>query len=199
MENWKVAQTEEEMIQQLDINMSKEVTIHGKTFRKFISSVKIQKAIAKMAERINKDFKNEKPIFLSVLNGSFLFTADLLKKIKIECEVSFTKFSSYSGTQSTGQVSTLIGINENLKNRTVIILEDIVDSGNTLEKIIPELKKHQPKQIITATLFFKPNAYKKKIKLDYKGIDMPNDFLVGYGLDYDGLGRNLSDIYILKK
>ena len=152
-----------------------------------------------MAERINKDFKNEKPIFLSVLNGSFLFTADLLKKIKIECEVSFTKISSYSGTQSTGNVNTLIGISENLKDRTVIILEDIVDSGNTLEKIIPELKKQQPKQIITATLFFKPNAYKKKIKLDYIGIDMPNDFLVGYGLDYDGLGRNLSDIYILKK
>ena len=179
--------------------MAKTITIHNKVFKKFISSVKIQKAIGKMAERINKDFKNEKPIFLSVLNGSFLFTADLLKKIKIECEVSFTKISSYSGTQSTGNVNTLIGINENLKGRTVIILEDIVDSGNTLEKIIPELKKHQPKQIITATLFFKPNAYKKKIKLDYIGIDMPNDFLVGYGLDYDGLGRNLSDIYIFKK
>ena len=199
MENWKVAQTEEEMIQQLDINMSKEVTIHGKTFRKFISSVKIQVAIGKIAKRINKDFKNEKPIFLSVLNGSFLFTADLLKKIKIECEVSFTKISSYSGTQSTGQINTLIGINENLKNRTVIILEDIVDSGNTLEKIISELKNHQTKKIIVATLFFKPDAYKKKIKLDFIGIEMPNDFLVGYGLDYDGLGRNLSDIYTLKK
>ena len=192
-----MAQTEEEMIQQLDINMSKEVTIHGKTFRKFISSVKIQVAIGKIAKRINKDFKNEKPIFLSVLNGSFLFTADLLKKIKIECEVSFTKISSYSGTQSTGNVNTLIGISENLKDRTVIILEDIVDSGNTLEKIISELKNHQTKKIIVATLFFKPDAYKKKIKLDFIGIEMPNDFLVGYGLDYDGLGRNLSDIYIL--
>ena len=199
MENWKVALTEEEMIQQLDINMSKEVTIHDKTFKKFISSVKIQSAIRKIAERINKDFKNEKPIFLSVLNGSFLFTADLLKKIKIECEVSFTKISSYSGTQSTGQINTLIGINENLKNRTVIILEDIVDSGNTLEKIISELKNHHTKKIIVATLFFKPDAYKKNIKLDFIGIEMPNDFLVGYGLDYDGLGRNLSDIYTLKK
>ena len=179
--------------------MPKEVTIHDKTFKKFISSVKIQKAIVKIAERINKGFKNEKPIFLSVLNGSFLFTADLLKKIKIECEVSFTKISSYSGTQSTGNASTLIGISENLKDRTVIILEYIVDSGNTLEKIISELKNHQTKKIIVATLFFKPDAYKKKIKLDYIGINMPNDFLVGYGLDYDGLGRNLSDIYILKK
>lgn len=179
--------------------MKKTVTIHDKKFTKYISSVKIQKAIVKIAERINKDFKNNKPIFLSVLNGSFLFTADLLKKIKIECEVSFTKISSYSGTQSTGNVNTLIGINENLNGRTVIILEDIVDSGNTLEKIISELEKHNPEKIIVATLFFKPDAYKKKIKLNYIGINMPNDFLVGYGLDYDGLGRNLSDIYILKK
>jgi len=178
--------------------MDKTVAIHDKKFKKFISSQKIQKAIGKIAERINKDFKNDKPVFLSVLNGSFLFTADLLKKIKIECEVSFTKISSYAGTQSTGKVNTLIGINENLKGRTVIILEDIVDSGNTLEKIISELEKHNPKEIKIATLFFKPHAYKKKIKLDYVGMDMPNDFLVGYGLDYDGLGRNLSDIYILK-
>jgi hypoxanthine phosphoribosyltransferase len=199
MANWKEGPTRGEMIKQWDIKMPKEVTIHDKTFEKFISSVKIQRAIGKMAARINKDFKNDKPIFLSVLNGSFLFTADLLKKIKIECEVSFTKISSYSGAASTGKINTLIGINENLKGRTVIILEDIVDSGNTLEKIIPELKKHQPLKIIVATLFFKPNACKKKIKLDYIGIEMPNDFLIGYGLDYDGLGRNLSDIYILKK
>src|ERR1051326_1310629 len=179
--------------------MTKTVTIHDKKFTKYISSAKIQKAISKIAGQINKDVKNEKPIFLSVLNGSFLFTADLLKKIKIECEVSFTKISSYLGTQSTGNVNTLIGINEDLNGRTVIILEDIVDSGNTLEKIISELQKHNAKKIIVAALFFKPDAYKKKIKLDYIGIEMPNDFLIGYGLDYDGLGRNLSDIYILKK
>ncbi len=178
--------------------MAKIVTIHGKTFTKFLSSAKIQKAISEIALQMNKDFKNDKPVFLSVLNGSFLFTADLLKKIKIECEVSFTKISSYSGTASTGNVNTLIGINENLKGRTVIVLEDIVDSGNTLEKIIAELKKLKVKKIIVATLLFKPSAYKKKIELDYIGIEMPNNFLVGYGLDYDGLGRNLSDIYILK-
>ena len=178
--------------------MAKTVTIHDKKFNKYLSSEKIQKAVAKIAKHINKDFKNDKPVFLSVLNGSFLFTADLLKKIKIECEVSFTKISSYSGMQSAGNVSTLIGINENLKGRTVIILEDIVDSGNTLEKVLEELNKHNPKSIKAAALFFKPDAYKKKIKLDYIGIEMPNDFLVGYGLDYDGLGRNLPDIYILK-
>ena len=178
--------------------MTNTITIHNKKFKKFISSHKIQNAIEKIAERINKNFKNEKPVFLSVLNGSFLFTADLLKKMKIECEISFIKISPYSGTQSTGIVNTLIGISEDLKGRTVVILEDIVDSGNTLEKIISELQKHNPKKIKVATLLFKPDAYKKKIEIDYIGINMPNNFLVGYGLDYDGSGRNLSDIYILK-
>lgn len=177
--------------------MAKVITIHDKKFKKFISSAKIQKAIAKIAQRINKDFKNEKPIFLSVLNGSFLFAADLLKKIKIECEISFIKLSSYSGTHSTGKTNMLIGLNENLNGRTVIVLEDIVDSGNTLEKIISELQKQNPKEIKIATLFFKPDAYKKKIKLDYKGIDVPNKFLLGYGLDYDGLGRNFRDVYCI--
>jgi hypoxanthine phosphoribosyltransferase len=178
--------------------MGTTVTIHGKKFVKFISSANIQKAILKIADRINKDFKDEKPVFLSVLNGSFMFTADLLKKVKVECEVSFIKVTSYSGTRSRGKVNTLIGLNENLKGRRVVVLEDIVDSGNTIEKVIMELKKHNPKQISIATLFFKPGAYKKKFKLDYIGMEVSNNFLVGNGLDYDGLGRNLSDIYILK-
>jgi hypoxanthine phosphoribosyltransferase len=178
--------------------MPKEVTIHDKRFVKYISSRKIQKVIAVIAKRINKDFAGKKPIFLAVLNGSFLFTADLMKKVTIECEVSFIKVASYSGTKSTGNVNTLIGLNENLKGRNIIILEDIVDSGSTIEKLSAMLKVRHPKQIKIATLLFKPNAYKKKIKLDYVGIEVPNDFLVGYGLDYDGLGRNLSDIYSLK-
>jgi len=175
------------------------VIVHNKKFKKLISSAKIQKAISDIAKKIDKDFKNERPLFLSVLNGSFLFAADLLKKVKCECEISFIKVSSYSGTQSTGNVNTLIGLNENLTGRTVIIVEDIVDSGNTLEKVLEELKKHNPKSIKVATLFFKPTAYTKKIKLDYKGIDVPNKFLLGYGLDYDGLGRNLQDVYALIK
>ncbi len=178
--------------------MQKTVTVHNKEFVKYISSEKIQKAVGKIAARINKDSKNDRPLFLAVLNGSFLFSADLLRKIKIECEISFTKIASYSGTKS-GKASTLIGINQDLKGRTVIVLEDIVDSGNTLVKIFAELKKHKPKKVKIATLFFKPHAYKKNIKLDYVGMNMPNDFLIGYGLDYDGLGRNLTDIYILKK
>jgi len=162
-----------------------------------ISSRKIQDAITIIARKIDKDFKNQNPLFLAVLNGSFLFAADLLKKIKIECEISFIKVSSYTGTASTGKVNTLIGVNENLHKRPVIILEDIVDSGNTLEAVIGEIKKHNPDTIRIATLFFKPETYKKKIALDYVGIKVPNQFLVGYGLDYNGLGRNLKDVYSL--
>lgn len=178
--------------------MGNTVTIHDKQFRKYISTAKVQKAVAGIAKKINKDYKNERPVFLSVLNGSFMFTTDLLKQLKIECEVSFIKVSSYSGTGSTGKVNELIGLNENLKDRSVIILEDIVDSGNTIKKIIPELKQCDPKQVRIAALFFKPDAFKGSIKPDYIGIEVPNDFLVGYGLDYNGLGRNLSDIYKLK-
>ena len=177
--------------------MGKKVLIHGKRFEKIISTKQIQKAVESIAAKINKDFKNKKPIFVSVLNGSFLFTADLLRKIKSECEVSFIKVSSYSGTKSKGKVKRLIGLNENLKGRTIIVIEDIVDSGNTIENIMVELKKHKPEEIRIATLFFKPDAYKKKIKIDYIGMKMSNDFIVGYGLDYDGLGRNLEDVYIL--
>ena len=126
--------------------MAEVIQIHDKKFKKYISSTKIQKAIGKIAKGINTDFKNGKPVFLSVLNGSFLFTADLLKNVKAECEISFVKVASYAGIQSTGTVNTLIGINENLKGRTVIILEDIVDSGNTLERIKAELQKHAPKE-----------------------------------------------------
>jgi hypoxanthine phosphoribosyltransferase len=179
-------------------NMANRITIQDKRFVKYISSQQIQKAIVGIAKKINKDFKGKKPIFLSVLNGSFLFTADLMKKVTIECEVSFIKVASYSGTQSIGKVNELIGLNENLKSRNIIILEDIVDSGNTIEKVIRDLKKHHPKQIKIATMFFKPNAYKKKMKLDYVGMEVPNDFLVGYGLDYNGLGRNLSDIFMME-
>jgi hypoxanthine phosphoribosyltransferase len=178
--------------------MKKSVTIHGLKFMLLISSRKIQDAIAVIAKKIDRDFKNQNPLFLAVLNGSFLFAADLLKKIKIECEISFIKVSSYSGTSSTGKINTLIGVNENLHKRPVIILEDIVDSGNTLEAVMREIKKHNPDTVRIATLFFKPEAYRKKIVLDYVGIKVPDKFLVGYGLDYNGQGRNLKDIYALK-
>lgn len=171
------------------------IKVHDKKFKKVISAVKVQRSVGAIAKKINTDYKNKKPIFISVLNGSFLFTADLIKKVNIECEISFIKISSYAGTQSTGTMNTLIGLKEDIKGRNVVVLEEMVDSGNTIEKVLAELKKLNPKSIKIATLFFKPDAYKKKIKLDYIGMDVPNDFLVGYGLDYDGLGRNLQDIY----
>lgn len=177
----------------------KEIIVHNKKFRRLIPSAKIQKAIASIAKKIDRDFKGKRPLFLSVLNGSFIFSADLLKRIKCECEISFVKVNSYSGANSSGKVNTLIGLNENLLKRNVIIVEDIVDSGNTLEKIIDELKKHNPASVKVAALFFKPDAYTKKVKIDYKGMDVPNKFLLGYGLDYDGLGRNLNDVYVLEK
>jgi hypoxanthine phosphoribosyltransferase len=177
--------------------MENTVTLHDKQFKKFISSAKIQETVDRIAKRINKDIKGKRPIFISVLNGSFMFTSDLLKKVNIECEISFIKVASYSGAISKGKVNELIGLNEDLYERIVVVLEDIVDSGNTIEKVIVELKKYNPKQIKLVTMFFKPKAYKKKIALDYVGIEVPNDFIVGYGLDYNGLGRNLSDIYTL--
>jgi len=177
--------------------MGKNITVYDKKFTLYIPSRKIQKAISGIAKRINKDFAGKRPVFISVLNGSFRFTADLMSKINIECEVSFVKVASYSGTRSTGKINTVIGLNENLRGRSIIILEDIVDSGNTIQKVAAELKKHSPEQVKIATMFFKPHAYKKQILLDYVGMKVPNDFLVGYGLDYNGLGRNLSDIYIL--
>ena len=164
-------------------------------FKKVVSSMVIQKAILAIAHKINRDYKNETPVFISVLNGSFLFTADLVKKVKGNCEVSFVKVSSYKGTQSKGVVNELIGLNENIAGRNIIILEDIVDSGKTLEKVYQELKKKKTRSIKVFALFVKPNTYSQKIKIDYMGFNMPNDFLVGYGLDLNGRYRNLKDVY----
>jgi hypoxanthine phosphoribosyltransferase len=171
------------------------VTIRDKTFTVSISSEKIQQRIGELADRITLDMKDKEPIFISVLKGSLFFTSDLLKKIKMDCEVTFMRVSSYAGTQSTGQVKNLIGLSENIEGRTVIILEDIVDTGDTVVYLLNELKKNNPKEIKIASLLLKPNALRHDLKIDYVGFEVPNDFLVGYGLDYDGLGRNLNDIY----
>ncbi len=178
--------------------MKEIVKLQDKKFQSYISSKDIDKAIKKIASKINKDFKSEIPLFVSVINGSFMFTSDLLKKLNIDCELSFVKLASYKGTDSTGKAKKLIGVNENIKGRMVVVLEDIVDSGNTLESLMIELKKHKPKTIKIATLFFKPKAYKKSFKIDYKGMNIPNDFIVGFGLDYNGLGRNFKKVYSLK-
>lgn len=177
----------------------KQVKLKDKEFRLSYTETEIQSDIDLVASKINHDFdkSGEVPIFVSVLNGSFMFTADLLKRITVPCEVSFVKLASYRGTSSTGKVNELIGLNEDVTGRTLVILEDIVDTGITLSKLYEELRKLNPREIRVATLLFKPDAYKGNIKLDYIGRSIPNDFIVGYGLDYDGLGRNLPDIYTL--
>jgi len=173
------------------------VVIHGHTFKTKISSKEILKAVGEVAEQINKDLKGKKPLFLSVLNGSFMFTADLMKRVNIECEISFVKLSSYEGTSSTGKVKQLIGVSEELKGRTVVVVEDIVDTGNTIENVWEQLKGLGVEDIRIATLLFKPDAYTKTVPIAYAAMVVPNDFIVGYGLDYKGLGRNLEDIYVL--
>lgn len=175
------------------------VKIKDKTFERYISAEDIERAVNFIGDRMNADFAGKKPLLLSVLNGSFLFAADLMKTLTIDCEISFVKLASYEGTQTTGNVRTLIGFNEDIENRTVVILEDIVDTGNTLEHMITQLAQYKPLEVKVATLLFKPDAYKKDVKIDYIGFEVPNEFVVGYGLDYDGLGRNLRDIYKLKE
>ncbi len=171
------------------------IQIHDKKFETFIPYNQIEKAIDKVAEKINNDLKDEVPIFLVILNGSFMFAADLMKRIEFPCEVSFIKLASYVGTQSTEKLKELIGLNEDLKGRTIVIVEDIIDTGNTLEGVLASLKKMNTKEVKIATLLYKPQAFKGSYDIDYVGIEIPNDFIVGFGLDYDQQGRNLKDIY----
>lgn len=173
------------------------VKLHDKEFKPYISAEEIHDNLVKLAEGLSADIKKSFPLFIVVLNGSFIFAADLVKLLKFPCEITFVKLASYHGTSSTGNVSELIGLTENIEGRTVVIVEDIIDTGNTLEKLHSLLKDKKAKEIKTVTLLFKPEAYKKSIPVDYVGIRIKNEFVVGYGLDYDGLGRNLKDIYIL--
>ncbi len=173
------------------------IHLHDKTFEPFISSDEIDFAIKNMAKQMDDDFFDEIPVFIGVLNGAFMVMCDLMKQYRGMCEVSFVKMASYEGTKPTNEVKQLIGLNQNLEGRTVVIVEDIVDTGNTIEELKVILKDKKVKHLKIATLFLKPEAYKKDIKLDYVGIRIPNKFIVGYGLDYDGLGRNLADVYQL--
>ena len=176
----------------------KPITLHNKTFEVFIPETEIAAIVHSMALNIN-EARIKDPLFISVLNGSFMFSSDIMKKITLpNTEISFVKLSSYSGTQTTGEVSELIGLNQDLKGRNVIILEDIIDTGITLEKIISLLEKEEVSDIKVATLLFKPEAYTKEIPIDFIGKSIPNDFVVGYGLDYDEIGRNLPHIFKLK-
>jgi len=176
----------------------KETIINNKTFQQYISKEEIDNIVTEIANKINNS-NTEKPLFISVLNGSFLFAADIMRRITIpNAEISFIKLSSYDGMKSNGEISELIGIKNNISGRNIILLEDIVDTGNTLEKIIELLTQEQVSSIKVATLLFKPNAYKKDLNIDYIGKSIENDFVVGYGLDYNEIGRNLPHIYKLK-
>ncbi len=174
------------------------VTLNDKEFQLYIPYERIQKAIDRMATEINLDLAEKQPLFLCVLNGAFMFAGDLFKRIKIEgAEISFVKMASYHGVHSTGTIRQLIGLNEPIDGRTVVVLEDIVDSGSTIEEVMAQLSILKPSEVKIATLLFKPEAMIKKVPVHYVGIEIPNDFIVGYGLDYNGLGRNLTDIYTI--
>ena len=178
--------------------MISKIKLLDKEFKIFIKDNEIQKIVESISTNINK-LQVKNPLFIAVLNGSFLFASDIMRKITLpDAEISFIKLSSYSGTKSTGNVNELIGLNKQIKNRNVIILEDIVDTGNTLEKIIKILKEKKVASYKSATLLFKPDAYTKNINIDYIGKSIKNDFVVGYGLDYQEIGRNLPHIYKLK-
>jgi len=175
------------------------IKVHDKLFRPFIPFEKIEEEVKRMAWEINKDLEGQVPLFLSVLNGSFMFAADLLKNITLDCEISFVKLASYSGTESTQLVRQLIGFDEDIYGRTVVVVEDIVDSGLTMERVLEQLKDMGAHEIKVATLMFKPDAFKGDYEIHYKGFDIGNEFIIGYGLDYNRQGRNLKDIYIIEE
>ena len=173
------------------------IQVKDKVFSIFIPATEIEAVVTEMAERINRDYEGKKPLFLAVLNGSFVFAADLLRKINIPCNISFVKFSSYQGTSTTSKVKELIGLNEEIRGRHIILVEDIVDTGITIDLLLQDLTKHEPADVKIACFCHKPDAFEKSYKIDYIGVNIPNKFIVGYGLDYDGYGRNLPDIYQL--
>lgn len=173
------------------------VTIKDKTFKISIPEAEIMKHIDEVAERINQDMAGKNPLLLAVLNGSFIFAADLMRRITIPCEISFVKLASYQGTTSTGKVTEVIGINEDLTGRTIVIVEDIVESGLTIKRMIETLGTRNPESVHICTLLLKPDRLKVPLDIEYVAMRIPNDFILGYGLDYDQQGRNLKDIYTL--
>ncbi|HEY0976278.1 MAG TPA: phosphoribosyltransferase family protein [Flavobacteriales bacterium] len=171
------------------------VTLHNATFEPYISEGELAAAISAVAATIEKAYDGRRPLFIGVLNGAYFFASELLKRLRIECEISFVKVASYHGTTSSGEVTQLIGLSQRLEGRHVVVVEDIVDTGNTLEHIMAALKEHHPASVAVATMLFKPDAYRKNIAVDHVALSIPNAFVVGSGLDHDGLGRNLPGIH----
>ena len=171
------------------------IQIKDKKFKIFLSEGQILKEVERVAQEMNRDLVGEEPLFISVLNGSFMFTSDLMKNINFPSEISFVKLASYSGVSSTGVIKNLVGLSNNIEGRTVVIVEDIIDTGHTMKHLLEIIKEKNPKKVIVATLLLKPDKLQIPLDIDYVAIKISNDFIVGYGLDYDGYGRNLRDIY----
>lgn len=177
----------------------KQVTYNGLTFEPYITRQQIDSRINELAREIERDCQGSTPLFLCVLNGAFPFASDLFRAVDIDAEISFIRLKSYEGMGSTGVVKEVIGLQENIEGRTVIVVEDIVDTGNTIAKLLDTLKSHNPAQIKVATLLFKPEALQTDVNPDYIGFSIPKKFIIGFGLDLDGMARNLNDIYVLKE
>lgn len=173
------------------------IRVHDKEFEPYINAEKLNARISELADAINRDFEGKKPLFIAILNGSFMFASDLFKFISIDAEICFIKLASYKGTKSSGHVITAIGLDVDIIGRDIIILEDIVDTGKTLNEFLPQIHHQQPASVSLVALLHKPDATVYPVKIDYLGFSIPNKFVVGYGLDYDGLGRNIRELYRL--
>ncbi len=174
------------------------VKLHDKTFELSIPYAELNEAIQRVADRINEDYKDvPTPLFLGVLNGAFMFLGELMQKINLTCEVQFVKLASYVGTTSTGEVHDLIGLSNSAEGRHIVIVEDVVDTGESMEHLLGALAKHNPASVSIATLLYKPTKFTKDFEVKYRALDIPDDFIVGFGLDYDDIGRNLKDIYTI--
>jgi hypoxanthine phosphoribosyltransferase len=173
------------------------IRVHDKTFEPYLTAEEISTRISEIARKLEEDYRNKRPLFIAILNGSFIFASDLFKVLSIDAEICFIKLASYKGTKSTGHVITAIGLDMDLYGRDVIIIEDIVDTGKTLNQFLPQLRHQQPASLRIVALLHKPEATEFPLTIDYLGFSIPNKFVVGYGLDYDGLGRNIPEIYRL--
>jgi len=178
--------------------MKKTVKVHDKEFELFIRSSEIYEMVDRLALKLTHDLKGKDVVFIGILNGAFIFAADLIRRINMNCCISFIKMASYKGMHTTGKVETLIGLCQDLQGKTVVIVEDIIDTGITLEDVLKQIENYHPAEILVVALLFKCNACIKDIKIDYLGREIPNDFVIGYGLDYNGHGRNLQDIYKIR-
>ncbi|MCB9282591.1 MAG: hypoxanthine phosphoribosyltransferase [Lewinellaceae bacterium] len=179
--------------------MKNEILVHDHWFEPYLSAEQIQARVVELGRKISVDYAGKRPLFLAILNGSFMFAADLVRACDLECELAFIKVTSYRGLESTGKIETVLGLNVPLEGRQLILVEDIIDSGNTMNALLPDLHKMGPSSMVIAALLLKPECLKHPLHIEYLGFEIPNRFVVGYGLDYDGLGRNLPAIYQLKK